>query len=184
MILPIEIIGSPVLSKKATEINPDYNGIKDLIANMFETMYKAEGVGLAAPQVGLSIRLIVIDSEPMGEDDPSLLNFKKVLINPQILETGDEEEIYNEGCLSVPSYRDDVKRKTKIRLKYQDENFAEHDEWFEGRQAWIIQHEYDHLEGIVFPDRLSPLKKRLIKGKLAAISKGKFEAKYRVKLRN
>lgn len=181
MIYPIVAYGSPVLKKKALPINSDYPGLKDLIANMFETMYDSSGVGLAAPQINLSIRLFVIDGEPFSDDEPSLANFKKVFINPKMLDESGNKWKFNEGCLSIPGIREDIDRHSVVHLKYQDENFNEHTETFEGIAARIIQHEYDHLEGILFTDRLSPLKKQLLKGKLNDISKGKVNVDYKMK---
>ncbi len=182
MVLPITIIGNPVLRKEAKEITKDYEGLSALISNMFETTYKAEGVGLAAPQVGKSIRLFVIDASPFEEDEPELKDFKKIFINAQIIERSGKEWAFNEGCLSLPSVREDVKRPEKIRITYYDENFEFHDEYYDGMAARIIQHEYDHLEGVLFVDRLKPLKRRILKGKLNSVSKGKFEVGYRCKL--
>jgi len=181
MILPVYVYGNPVLRQKAKDIDKSFKDIGILIENMFETMYKAEGVGLAAPQIGQSIRLIVIDTNIMSEDDKSLKDFKKCFINPKVLEESGEEWIYNEGCLSLPTFREDVKRKEKIHVQYFDENFDIHEEWFDGMKARIFQHEYDHLEGIVFSDRLSAFKRRLIKGKLNDIMRGKIEKKYKMK---
>ena len=180
MILPILIYGNPILKKEAQDITKDYKDLNVLITNMFETMKKADGVGLAAPQVGLSIRLFVIDLEPMAEDDETCKDYKRVFINARIQEEDGEEWLYKEGCLSVPTLREEIKRKPRIRIKYFDENWIEHDDWIDGIKARVIQHEYDHLQGILFPDRLSSLKKRILKGKISAISKGKFDAKYKV----
>lgn len=180
MIYPIVAYGSGVLRKVAAEIDPHYEGLQQLIADMFETMYKAEGVGLAAPQIGKSIRLIVIDAAPMEEDDPTLKDFTMVMINPIILEESGESWEYNEGCLSVPGLREDVTRKSKITIEYYDENFELHEKEFDGIRARIIQHEYDHLEGIVFTDHLNSLKKRFVKGKLGNISKGRVDVKYKM----
>ena len=182
MIYPIVIYGSTVLRKVAQEIDQDYPNLKEFIADMWETMYHSDGLGLAAPQVGKSIRMFVIDGSPLEEDEPNLKNFKKVFINPKIVEYSDDEIPYNEGCLSIPQLREDVLRPTKVRLQYLDENFNFYDEWFTGMAARVIQHEYDHLQGIMFTDKVSPLKKRLLKGKLAAISKGKFNVDYKVRL--
>ncbi len=180
MILPVLAYGSPVLRKPAEDIDGNYNGLKEIIDNMFETMYKAEGIGLSGPQVGYSIKLIVIDALPLEKEDKTLKNFKKVIINPQIIEDAGEDWLYNEGCLSIPTIREDVKRKTRILLQYYDENFKFHKKYFEGIKARIILHEYDHLGGILFTDRILPLKKRLLKGKLQAISKGKVDVKYKM----
>jgi len=182
MIYPIYVYGTPVLRKVAEDITPDYPNLKEFIEDMWETMYFSDGLGLAAPQVGKSIRLFVIDGSPMEEDEPKLKDFKKVFINAKITERVEEEILYNEGCLSIPLLREDVDRPIKIRMEYYDENFNFHDEWFDGMAARVIQHEYDHLEGILFVDRLAPLKKRLLKGKLNSIMKGKFKVDYKVKL--
>ncbi len=188
MLLPIVAYGDPVLKKKAQPITQAYPKLDQLIDDMWETMYNAHGVGLAAPQIGLSIRLFVIDASPFAEseeltvEEQDVLNgFKKVFINPQIIEeTGDEFD-FNEGCLSIPDVREDVFRKPNIKMTYLDENFDEHTEEFTGLAARVIQHEYDHIEGVLFTDRISSLKKRLIKGKLANISKGKINIDYRMR---
>ncbi len=180
MILPITIYGNPILRKTAKEINEGYEGLNELINNMFETMYKSEGVGLAAPQINKSIRLFVIDATPFEEDDPSVKDFKKAIINPEIVEHMGEKKSFNEGCLSLPGIREDVARPTKIRILYQDENFIEHDEVWDGIRARVAQHEYDHLEGKLFVDRISPIRKRLINGKLNAINKGKTIPDYKI----
>ena len=182
MIYPIIIYGSPVLRKVAENIDKDYHGLKEFIDDMWETMYFSDGLGLAAPQVGKSIRLFVIDGAPLEEDEPELKNFKKVFINPKIIETSDDTIPHNEGCLSIPSLREEVSRPKKIRIEYYDENFNHYDEWFGGMASRVIQHEYDHLEGILFTDRVSQIKKRLLKGKLHAISKGKFSVDYKFRL--
>jgi peptide deformylase len=181
MILPIYVIGTPVLRKVAEDITPDYEGLEQLLKDMEETMYHSDGVGLAAPQIGKSIRIFIIDASPMDEDDESLKDFKKVFINPKIIEFRGERSLFNEGCLSIPTIREDVERESEIRIQYYDENFKFHDEVFDGIKARIIQHEYDHLEGILFTDRLNPLKKRLLKGKLTSVSKGKVDVNYRIK---
>jgi len=178
MILPIVAYGSSVLRKDTVEVTPDYEGLSDLINNMFETMYKAEGIGLAAPQVGRSLRLFIVDASPIGEDDETVRDFKRVFINPKILEYIGEEVTYNEGCLSIPGIHESVTRRNGFRMKYFDENFQEHEEVFEGMRARVMNHEYDHLDGIMFTDLLSPLKKRLLKGKLTAIGKGKIHTSY------
>jgi peptide deformylase len=179
MIYPIVPYGDQVLRKKATDISKEMPNLKEIIANMFETMYSAHGVGLAAPQVGLSIRLFVIDGEPM--DEVELKDFKKVFINPKIIEESGEEWAFSEGCLSIPGIREDVFRNEKLILHYFDENWKEHKETFNGLKARIIQHEYDHIEGILFTDKLSAFKKRLIKGKLEKISKGIVDADYKMR---
>ncbi|MFC2152503.1 peptide deformylase [Bacteroidota bacterium] len=182
MIYPIVVYGSPVLRKVAKEIDEDYPLLDDFIRDMWETMYQSDGLGLAAPQVGKSIRLFVIDGSPLEEDEPQLKEFKKVFINAKITEKLGDDITINEGCLSIPLLREDVVRPSKIRMEYYDENFNFHDEWFEGMAARVIQHEYDHTEGILFTDKVAPIKKRLLKGKLLAITKGKFKVDYKVKL--
>lgn len=188
MILSIVAYGDPVLKKMAQEIDQDYPELSTLIANMYETMYNAYGVGLAAPQIGLSIRLFIVDASPFADDtelteeeQQFLANFKKTFINPKILKEEGDEWVFNEGCLSIPDIREDVFRKPKVTLQYFDENFQEKTEVFEGLAARVIQHEYDHIEGILFTDRLSMLKKRLIKGRLQNISTGKIKVDYRMK---
>ncbi len=180
MLLPITVYGNPILRKKAQEIGPEYDGLKELIENMYETMYKADGVGLAAPQINKSIRLIVFDASPFEEDEPELKGFRKVLINPEIVEFIGEEESFNEGCLSLPGIREDVYRPGKIKIRYLDEDFKEHEDVWEGVRARIVQHEYDHLEGKLFIDKISPIRRRLLTGKLTAISKGKTQPEYRI----
>lgn len=188
MILPIIAYGDPVLKKKGKEISEDYPDLDKLISNMWDTMYEAYGVGLAAPQIGLSLKLFIIDPSPFADDEElspeeseQLKNLKKVFINPTIISEEGDEWAFNEGCLSIPEVREDVFRKPKIVIEYQDENFESHRDTFEGLAARVIQHEYDHLEGILFTDKLSSLKKRLIKGKLTNISKGKIQSEYRMK---
>ena len=180
MILPVYAYGSPHLRKISEDIGPDYEGLNELIANMFETMKSSQGVGLAAPQVGLSIRLFVVDANIYADEEPSLEGFRKVFINADIYEYRGEEELMSEGCLSIPAIHEEVNRPTEIRIRYVDENFQEHDEEFTGMAARIIQHEYDHLDGILFTDKLSALKKRLLKGKLRDISRGKTSASYKM----
>lgn len=188
MILPIVAYGDPVLKRKAKEIQKDYPKLDALIDNMWETMYNAHGVGLAAPQIGLSIRLFVIDASPFAEDDDLIENeetdlkdFKRVFINPTIIEeTGDEWD-FNEGCLSIPDVREDVFRKPKIKIEYYDQNFEKHTEELSGLSARVVQHEYDHIEGVLFTDKLSSLKRKLIKGKLNSIAKGKIQVDYRMR---
>lgn len=181
MILPIVGYGDPVLKKKAGDIDKTYPNLTELIQNMWDTMYNASGVGLAAPQVGLSIRLFVIDASPFEDEEEHLKDFKKVFINAQILEETGEEWLFNEGCLSFPDLREDVARKPKVRIRYLDENFQEHEDEFDGIAARIIQHEYDHIDGVVFVDRISPLKRRLIRNKLTNIIKGAVNASYRMR---
>lgn len=178
MILPVVAYGDPVLRKKAVDIDKDYPGLEALINNMFETMYNASGVGLAAPQIGKSVRVFVIDADPFQDEDPSLVGFKKVFINPEIIEEDGEEWAFNEGCLSIPDVREDVKRLPNIKLRYLDENFEEHVEEYTGVAARVIQHEYDHIEGVLFTDLIAPIRKRMITGKLNQISKGKVKTEY------
>lgn len=179
MIYPIVAYGDPVLRKKAVNITPEYEGLKELIANMWETMYESNGVGLAAPQIGKSINLFVVDATPM--EDPNYGEFKKVFINAEIIEEFGEKWEYEEGCLSIPHIRDNVKRYSDIAIRYWDENFVEHEEEIYGMPARVIQHEYDHIKGILFVDHLSELKKRLIKNKLINISKGGVDVDYRMR---
>lgn len=188
MILPIVAYGHPVLKKVAKDISKDYPALTDLIAHMWETMYNAHGVGLAAPQVGLSIRLFVVDATPFADDEEltpleqqTLKGFKEVFINAKITEESGAEWVFNEGCLSIPDVREDVWRKPKITITYQDAAFNTHTKTFEGLLARVIQHEYDHIEGVLFTDKLSSLKKRILKGRLANISKGKIEVAYRMR---
>ncbi|WP_298761026.1 peptide deformylase [uncultured Psychroserpens sp.] len=188
MILPVVAYGDPVLRKKAKAITKDYPNLDALIENMKDTMYGAYGVGLAAPQIGLPIRLFLVDTEPFAEDEAyteeeqeQLKNFQRTFINAEILEEEGDEWAFNEGCLSIPDVREDVFRKPRVTIKYQDENFKEHTEVFDGLIARVVQHEYDHIEGILFTDKLSSLKKRLIKGKLTNISKGKIKVDYRMR---
>lgn len=188
MILPVVAYGDPVLKKKAKNITPEYPKFKELLENMYETMYGAHGVGLAAPQIGLPIRVFLVDTTPFADDESytpeeqeQLANFKKTFINAEILEEEGEEWPFSEGCLSIPGINEDVFRKPKVTIKYQDEDFKEHTETYEGLIARVIQHEYDHIEGVLFTDKLSSLKKRLLKGKLTNISKGKCSAEYRMR---
>lgn len=182
MVLPVYIYGQPVLRKVAEKINPDYPELKELIDNMFETMYKADGIGLAAPQVGLSIRLLVIDaSAAADEDNPDLQDFKKAFINPEILELSGDEWAYNEGCLSLPDIREDVMRPAIVKVRYYDENFQMYEDVYDGLKARIFQHEYDHIEGKLFIDRINPIRRRMISGKLRAMTKGKVNPKYKIK---
>jgi len=176
---PIYIYGHPVLRKVAVDLERDNPDLKQLIGDLFETMYNSEGLGLAAPQIGKSVRIFVIDGTPVAEDEPSLAGFKKAFINAHITEKCGELQPMNEGCLSIPNLREEVNRESHIRIQYYDEDWNFHDEVFDGYKARIIQHEYDHLDGILFTDKVSSLNKKLLKSKLLAISKGKFEASYR-----
>lgn len=200
MILPIVAYGDPVLKKVAEEITKDYPDLKLLISNMYETMYQASGVGLAAPQIGKSIRMFIVDGSPFAEDDQDddddnekdtdkkpdpraigMENFKRVFINPIIEEEEGEEWGFHEGCLSIPKIREEVFRKEKIHISFYDENWNFHEETFDGYSARIIQHEYDHIDGILFTDHLSPLKRRLLTKRLQNISKGEIKVDYRMK---
>jgi len=188
MILPIVAYGDPVVKKKAAPITEDYPKLPELIDNMFETMYGANGLGLAAPQVGLSIRMFLVDTSPFANDKEftdeeraMYKDFKKVFINAEIIERKGDEWPFNEGCLSIPGVTEDVFRESTITMRYQDENFKEYTETFDGIIARVIQHEYDHIEGILFVDKLSSLKKRILKGRLTNISKGKCDADYRMR---
>ncbi len=181
MILPMYLYGQSVLRKVAEPIEKDYPELQTLIDNMFETMYKSEGVGLAAPQIGLGIRVVVIDASPMAEEEPSLANSKMALINPHIESFDGENVSMEEGCLSLPGIHESVTRKNTIHITYMDENFVEHDEVISGYLARVIQHEYDHLEGHVFTDRISPIRRQLITNKLQNIAKGKVNCNYKTK---
>lgn len=181
MILPVYVYGQPVLRQVAKDITPDYPNLKELVTNMFETMDRADGCGLAAPQIGLPIRLVVINLDVMSDDMPEYKGFRRVFINAHIVETNDESDSLEEGCLSLPGVHESVKRPTRIRVQYLDENFHEHDEWVDGFLARCMQHEFDHLEGMMFIDHLSALRKQMIRGKLNAMIKGKARCSYKVK---
>lgn len=188
MILPIVGYGDPVLRKVGTDISAEYPNLKETIANMYETMYNASGVGLAAPQVGLAIRLFVIDATPFSDDEDleedeqkQLKGFKRTFINAKIIKEEGEEWAFNEGCLSIPDVREDVYRKERVTIEYCEEDFVMKTEVFDGLVARVIQHEYDHIEGILFTDKISSLKKRLIKGKLKNIMEGKTFQEYRMR---
>ena len=181
MILPMYLYGQSVLRKVAEPIEKDYPELQTLIDNMFETMYKSVGVGLAAPQIGLGIRVVVIDASPMAEEEPSLANSKMALINPHIESFDGENVSMEEGCLSLPGIHESVTRKNTIHITYMDENFVEHDEVISGYLARVVQHEYDHLEGHVFTDRISPIRRQLITNKLQNIAKGKVNCNYKTK---
>lgn len=184
MIYPIVVYGHSVLRKVARDIDENFENLEEFIEDMFETMNDSEGIGLASPQVGKDIRLFVVDASPLEEDEPELKDFRKVFINPQIVERTGDKSNFNEGCLSIPNIREEVIREPEIRIHYYDENFKFYDEVYQGVASRIIQHEYDHLDGILFTDKVSPIKKRLLRGKLQAISKGKFEVSYKTKLPN
>jgi len=177
MIYPIVAYGDPVLKKRAEDIEKGTD-LRELVDNMFETMYAAHGVGLAAPQIGKSIRLFIIDPEPMGDD---LEDMKMAFVNPEILEEEGEEWPFEEGCLSIPDVRENVSRQEKIKIRYYDLDWNEHVAEFDGMAARVIQHEYDHIEGVLFTDYLSGFKKRLLKSRLGKISKGDINVEYRMK---
>lgn len=179
MILPIYIYGHPVLRKICAPITNQYEELNTLIDNMFETMYHANGVGLAAPQIGKSIRLFIVDASPFAEEEPELEGFKKVFINAEITERTGEEWSMDEGCLSIPGLTAPISREDEITITYYDENWQQHTDTFTGYAGRIIQHEYDHIEGILFPERCNPLRRRLLNGKLGKIAKGIFEKKYK-----
>jgi peptide deformylase len=183
MILPIYIYGHPVLRKVARDIDVEnYPKLKELIDNMFETMYHADGVGLAGPQVGLEDRIFVVDLSPYAsEEHPEFKDFKKVFINAHITERSGDVELIEEGCLSIPGIHENVPREEEIRIEYMDENLQPHNEIYSGYMARVIQHEYDHLDGIMFVDKISPLRKRMIKGKLSNMEKGKVACDYKIK---
>lgn len=185
MLLPIIAYGHPVLKRKAEVISKDHPKLKELIDNMFETMYNASGVGIAAPQIGQSIRLFIVDTTPFSEDDSlsdnernQLKSFKKIFINPEIIEESGDDWSFDEGCLSIPNIRESVLRQPEIKIQYFDENFIKHVQSFDGLLARVIQHEYDHVEGILFTDKLSSFKKQLLKKKLLKISSGKLSFDY------
>jgi len=191
MILPILAYGDPVLRKVAKDITKDYPKLDELISNMTETMKNAQGVGLAAPQIGRDIRLFLIDASPFAESDELeeeeklfLQGFNRIFINAQIIEEEGDEWVFNEGCLSIPNINEDVFRNETVRIEYLDENFDKKTDTLSGLAARIFQHEYDHIEGILFTDKLSSLKKRLLKKKLENISKGKIDVSYRMKFPN
>jgi len=191
MKLPIIAYGDKILRKVGEKIAPDYDGIEQLIADMKETMYNAFGVGLAAPQIGRSIRLFLVDTAPFSEDPDLddderefLKNFDRIFINAQIIEETGDEWAFNEGCLSIPDIREDITRQDTITIEYQDENFKKHKETLTGLAARVVQHEYDHIEGILFTDKVSSLKKRLLKKKLENISKGKIDVDYKMRFPN
>ena len=191
MILPIVAYGYPVLKKKAIPIAEDFQELETLVENMWETMYAASGVGLAAPQIGKSIRLFVVDASPFSENEEldadeaaELADFKRVFVNPTIIEETGESWCFKEGCLSIPEIREEVFRKEHIKINFFDQNLKEHTLEYKGLAARIIQHEYDHIEGILFTDKLSPFKKKIIKGKLSDISKGKISPEYHMRFAN
>lgn len=194
MVLPIVVYGDPVLRKVCVDIEKTHENLAQLINDMYETMYQANGVGLAAPQVNKAIRLFIVDASPFAEVDEDeepefsaeemkqMKGFKKTFINARIVEETGEEWKFNEGCLSIPKIREDVLRKPKLTIEYVDENFKKHIETYDGLIARVIQHEYDHIEGILFTDKINPFKRKLISGKLTDISKGKFKADYKTRV--
>ncbi|MBT8253389.1 MAG: peptide deformylase [Flavobacteriaceae bacterium] len=192
MILPIVAYGDPVLRKKCKPIGKDFPKLDELISNMYESMYAADGIGLAAPQIGSPVRIFIVDASPFADDEDTfseeerlyLKDFKKTFINARVIEESGDDWAFNEGCLSIPFIREDVFRQSKIKIEYQDENFNSHIEEFDGLVARIIQHEYDHIEGVLFTDKLSSLKKRLIKSKLTNISKGNIDINYKMRFPN
>ena len=179
MIYPIVVYGNPVLKKRARDIEEGEIDVVELAADMYETMKQADGIGLAAPQIGKGIRMFVIDASKM--EDPEISKFKQIFINPVITNQVGDEWAFEEGCLSIPEVREEVFRQEKLTIKFFDENWQPHKKTFDGLKARIIQHEYDHIEGVLFTDHLSPFKKRLLKGKLVNISKGKVQPNYRIK---
>ncbi len=184
MILPIYTYGQPVLRQVAEDIGQDYPELPKLIQDMWDTLAKSDGIGLAAPQVGLSIRLIVIDLTPLAEDMPQYADFRRTYINPYIEEYDDTEtDVSEEGCLSLPGIHEKIRRPTRVRLTWQDEDFQQHDEWIDGYLARVVQHEVDHLDGEVFTDHLKGLRRQMIKGQLSDLLKGRFSCSYKVKLR-
>ncbi|MCF8365191.1 MAG: peptide deformylase [Bacteroidales bacterium] len=180
MILPVTAYGHPILRKIAGEIDKDYPGLEQFISDMFETMYASDGIGLAAPQVNRSIRLFIIDGTPYGDKLPEMVDFKKIFINPYILRESGEDVSMDEGCLSIPNIREEVIRPSEVVIEYFDENWELKEEKYSGFAARVIQHEYDHLEGIMFTDKISALRKTLIRRKLQDITKGKVNADYKM----
>ena len=184
MILPIYTLGQPVLRKMAEDITPEYPNLKQLIQNMYDTLDRSEGIGLAAPQIGLAIRLVVINLDILSEDMPEYKGYIHTFINAHIVEYDDtEKDVSEEGCLSLPGLHEKVTRPTRIRVQYMDENFVEHDEWVGGYLARVMQHEFHHLDGKVFTDHIMGIRKQMIKGKLNSLLKGNFSCNYKVKVR-
>ena len=181
MILPIYTYGQPVLRKEAEDIEPNYPELKELVQNMFETNERADGVGLAAPQIGLPIRVVIVDLRPLADDMPEYADFKRAYINGYIVEEDGETILMDEGCLSLPGIHEKVPRAEKVRIQYVDEDFVEHDEWVDGFLARVIQHEFDHLDGKVFTDRISPLRRQMNKAKFNALLSGKVRCEYKIK---
>lgn len=181
MIYPIVIYGSQVLRNRSVDIDSSYPDFKKLVEDMFLTLEEASGVGLAAPQIGKNIRLFVVDCTPWGDENPELAEYRRVFVNPEIYERSEETSLFEEGCLSLPGIHENVRRPVKVRMRYLDENFEPHDEEFDGLPARVIQHEYDHLDGEVFTDHLSPLRRNLLRGKIMNLVKGRFSCGYKVK---
>ncbi|MDR0686949.1 MAG: peptide deformylase [Dysgonamonadaceae bacterium] len=181
MILPIHIYGHPVLRKTTRDISHDYPDLKELLENMYETMAGADGVGLAAPQIGREDRILVVDLNSLAKDDPSLKGFRGTFINAHVMELDGEEELMEEGCLSIPGIHEKVLRKGRLRLQYLDEDFRVHDEVFEGYKARVLQHELDHLDGVMFTDRISGIRKQMIRSKLNRLMEGRTNCSYRVR---
>ena len=181
MIYPIVVFGDPVLKKRGKNLKKGELDVIKLSEDMFETMEAAHGIGLAAPQIGMSLRMFVVDGSPIEDEEEDMSDFRKVFINPEIIEETGDEWAFEEGCLSIPDIREEIERIEKLRIHYFDENWEEHEEEYDGMKARIIQHEYDHIEGVLFTDHLTPLKKKLLKGKLVNISKGKVKTEYRIK---
>jgi len=184
MILPMYIFGQPVLRKQAEDIQADYPNLKELINNMFETLKAAEGVGLAAPQVGLPIRVVVVDLDCISEEEPKYKDFLHTFINGHIVEESEETSDFEEGCLSLPGIHEKVRRPSRVRVQYVDADFQPHDEWVEGMVARVLQHEFDHLEGTLFVDHISPLRKQMVKKKLISMAKGKYRCSYKTKIQH
>lgn len=180
MVLPVTAYGHPVLRKVAREIDKNYPDLEKFVEDMWETMYSSEGVGLAAPQVNRSVRVFIVDATPYEEEEPEAKDFKKVFINPEIIEDYGDEVLQSEGCLSIPGIREEVARPPKVHIRYYDLDWNFHDEWYEGMLGRIIQHEYDHLEGVLFTDKLSPVRKTMLRNRLSNISKGKVEPGYKM----
>ncbi|HPG73060.1 MAG TPA: peptide deformylase [Bacteroidales bacterium] len=180
MIYPIYVIGHPVLRKKTEELSADFEGLHDLIDSMFETMYAANGVGLAAPQIGKSLRIFVVDAEVLAEDNPELAGFKRVFINPQIVERSADLISWEEGCLSIPSIHENVKRNTRLVMEYYDRDFNFVSETLDGFKAIVVQHEYDHLDGVLFTDKIHPIRKKFLRSKIHDIGKGKIGVDYKI----
>lgn len=181
MIYPIVIYGSPVLRKESEDIDSSYPELPKLIEDMYATLTVCEGVGLAAPQIGKNIRLFIVDCTPWADNNPELAEYKKVFINAEIYEESEETDTFEEGCLSLPGIHENVRRPIAIRMRYMDENFVEHDEEFTGLPARVIQHEYDHIDGMVFTDHLVPIKRNMLKNKLTNMAKGKYRCSYKTK---